>query len=144
MLEQIYDATKNDLFRSEQLEVSHEIIPGRRKNILIIDDDQDFRLILSEILVEEGFTVRTAKNGEVALTQLQHQILLPDLILVDLMMPIMGGMEFRREQLLCDSIAHIPVLFVTGQGYVDGERCLLKPLDREELLERVTKMLRLK
>lgn len=122
---------------------NYELFPARRKKILVIDDDQDFRLTISEMLVDEGFSVATAKDGEVALNQLLHQVDPPDLILVDLMMPVMGGMEFRREQLLSETIAHIPVLFVSGQGYVDGERCLLKPLDSREFIERVRKLLQL-
>ena len=118
-------------------ELEAEIFPNRRKKIMVIDDDQDFRLTISEILVDEGFTVMTAKDGEVALNNLIHQMDLPDLILVDLMMPIKGGLEFRREQLLMDELADIPVVFITGQGYVDGERCLLKPFDPGELIENV-------
>lgn len=118
-------------------ELEADIFPNRRKKIMVIDDDQDFRLAISEILVDVGFTVTTAKDGEAALNNLIHQVDLPDLILVDLLMPIKGGLEFRREQLLLDDISKIPVMFITGQGYVDGERCLLKPFDATELVETV-------
>lgn len=118
-------------------DLSAEIFPNRRKKIMIVDDDQDFRLSISEILVDEGFTVTTAKDGETALNNLIHQSDLPDLILVDVMMPIKGGLEFRREQLQLDDISQIPVIFVTGQGFVDGERCMTKPLDIPDFIDSV-------
>jgi CheY-like chemotaxis protein len=118
-------------------ELSAGIFPDRRKKIMIIDDDQDFRLSVSELLVDEGFIVTTAKDGEVALNHLIHHSDLPDLILVDIMMPVKSGLEFRREQLQLGEINKIPVLFMTGQGYVDGESCLLKPFSEREFLEAV-------
>jgi CheY-like chemotaxis protein len=118
-------------------EMEMNIFPRRRKKVMVIDDDQDFRLSLCEMLVDEGFSVTTAKDGEVGLNNLIHQRDLPDLILVDLMMPIKTGIEFRREQLQLEGISNIPVMFITGQGYVEGESCLLKPFDERELLEAI-------
>lgn len=115
------------------------LFPRRRKKIMIIDDDQDFRLAISELLVDEGFCVTTAKDGEVGLNNLIHQQDLPDIILVDLMMPVKSGLEFRREQLQLDEINKIPVMFMTGHGYIDGETCLLKPFNQEELLEAINR-----
>lgn len=119
----------------EHLEKS--LFPNRRKKVMIIDDDQDFRLSVCELLVDEGFSVTTAKDGEIALNSLVHQRDLPDLIIVDLMMPVKSGLEFRREQLQLDEINQIPVMFMTGQGYVEGESCLLKPFDEREFLDLV-------
>lgn len=118
-------------------ELEADIFPDRRKKIMVIDDDQDFRLTICEILVDEGFSVTTAKDGETALNNLIHNHDLPDLILVDLMMPIKNGMEFRREQLQLEEIAKIPVMFITGQGVVDGERCILKPVDIPDFIDRI-------
>lgn len=114
-----------------------EVYPERKKRIMIVDDDQDFRLAVSEILVDAGYVVTTAKDGEIGLNQLVHQVEAPDLILVDLLMPIKSGMEFRREQLELDNANDIPVVFITGQGIVEGESCLLKPFDEKEFLEMV-------
>jgi CheY-like chemotaxis protein len=119
----------------EDLEMS--IFPRKRKKVMVIDDDQDFRLSICEMLVDEGFSVTTAKDGEIGLNNLIHQRDLPDLILVDLMMPVKSGMEFRREQLQLDGINDIPVMFITGQGYIEGESCLLKPFDERELMDAV-------
>lgn len=113
------------------------LFPRRRKKIMVIDDDQDFRLSVCELLVDEGFTVTTAKDGEVGLNNLIHQKDLPDLILVDVMMPVKSGLEFRREQLQLDEINNIPVMFMTGMGYVEGESVLMKPFDEREFLDAV-------
>lgn len=114
-----------------------ELFPNKKKKIMVIDDDQDFRLAVCELLVDEGFTVTTAKDGETGLNNLIHQNDPPDLILVDLMMPVKSGMEFRREQLQLDGINKIPVVFITGHGYVEGESCILKPFDEREFLDLV-------
>lgn len=119
----------------EQLEAN--LWPRRKKKIMIIDDDMDFRLAVCEMLVDEGYSVTTAKDGEIGLNNLVHQKDLPDLILVDLMMPVKSGLEFRREQLQLDEINKIPVMFMTGHGIVEGENCLLKPFDEREFIEKV-------
>jgi CheY-like chemotaxis protein len=111
--------------------------PSKRKKVMVIDDDQDMRLSVCEMLVDEGYSVTTAKDGEMALNNLVHQKDLPDLIIVDLMMPVKTGLEFRREQLQLEEISNIPVLFITGYGDLDGESCLLKPFDERELKDMV-------
>lgn len=118
-----------------------ELFPNKKKKIMVIDDDQDFRLSVCELLVDEGFSVSTAKDGEIALNTLIHQNDRPDLILLDISMPVKTGLEFRREQLRMADLSHIPVVFMTGQGYVEGESCILKPFDEREFIEAVrTKM----
>lgn len=124
---------KNSSF--EEIEAS--LFLNRRKKIMVIDDDQDFRISLCEFLVDEGFSVTTAKDGEVALNNLIHQKDLPNLILVDVMMPVKSGLEFRREQLQLEEICSIPVMFMTGMGEIPDESVLLKPFDQKELLDRI-------
>jgi len=111
-----------------------EIWLRRRKKVMIIDDDLNYRLAISEILVDHGFNVTTAKDGEIGLNNLVHEAEKPDLILVDLMMPVKGGLEFRREQARMDQLSQIPVIFVTGHGLVDGELCLQKPFEAHEII----------
>lgn len=118
-------------------ELQANLFPNKRKKIMVIDDDQDFRLSVCELLVDEGFSVTTAKDGESGLNNLIHQRDLPDLILVDLMMPIKSGLEFRREQLQLDELNKIPVMFMTGYGIVEGESCLMKPFDERDFLDAV-------
>lgn len=136
MLE-IYAYPENMKNTFEKLDTS--LVPSRRKKIMVIDDDQDFRLALCELLVDEGFSVTTAKDGEIALNNLIHEPDLPDLILVDVMMPVKSGLEFRREQLQLEEINEIPVMFMTGMGYIEGESVLMKPFDEREFLHVVRK-----
>ncbi len=64
------------------------------KTILVVDDKASVRTLVHEYLAEEGFRVVTAENGREALFVARHEK--PDLILLDLMMPEMGGYEFMR------------------------------------------------
>lgn len=109
----------------------------RRKKIMVIDDDLDHRLIVAEMLVNAGYTVMTAKDGEVGLNTLIHNADKPDLIILDLMMPEKDGLAFRKEQKSMESISHIPVVFLSGQGLVEGETCLMKPVDERVVLKTV-------
>jgi len=65
------------------------------RRVLVVDDDQDILDALSEILEVEGYTVQRARNGREALQRLEQG--LPDLVLLDLMMPVMDGWEFARS-----------------------------------------------
>ncbi len=130
-----------DLAPASTEDMGMELLLRKRKKIMIIDDDIDFRLFVSELLVDEGYSVTTAKDGEIGLNHLVHSNDRPDLILVDLMMPIKSGMEFRREQLKLDGVSNIPVMFLTGHGYVEGETCLLKPFDEREFKSTVKELL---
>lgn len=109
----------------------------RRKKVMVIDDDLDHRLIVAEMLVNAGYTVMTAKDGEIGLNTLIHNADKPDLIILDLMMPEKDGLAFRKEQKAVESIAHIPVVFLSGQGLVEGETCLMKPIDERTVLKTV-------
>lgn len=118
-----------------------DIIKSMKKKIMVIDDDLEFRIGLCEILVEEGFLVSTAKDGDSALLNLYLQENLPDLILLDLIMPHKTGIEFRREQLMSNKIQKIPVVFMTGYGIVEGEQCLLKPINKSDLLNSIRSLI---
>lgn len=124
---------KGPTYRADEEEVV------RKKKIMVIDDDMDFRLMVSEILVDHGYLVTTAKDGEIGLNQLLQSEDRPDLILVDLLMPVKSGLEFRRDQHFLEEISDIPVVFVTGAGIVDGELCIQKPFDHDEFLELIDK-----
>jgi CheY-like chemotaxis protein len=81
--------------------------------VLIIDDNQDFRSPLQHLLREEGYSVSTASNGQEALAFLRNHPL-PCLILLDLMMPVMNGWEFRNEQLKDSQLSSVPTVLLTG------------------------------
>lgn len=107
--------------------------------ILVIDDDLATREVLSMLLDAEGYTVQTATDGAAALQHLrqgEH----PALILLDLMMPIMDGWQFRREQLRDPRLADIPVIVCSASARacphlaeLHALACLHKPIDPTEL-----------
>src|SRR5262249_39532313 len=111
-----------------------------RYTVLIVDDDDDLRAAIAEVLVEDGYDVGHAGNGAEALNYLHTQPR-PDLILLDLMMPVMDGREFRCEQRRDPRLADIPVVVLTAAGnaiqqvLADGECIVHKPIRREVLLQ---------
>jgi two-component system, chemotaxis family, chemotaxis protein CheY len=85
-------------------------------NLLVVDDDVDLRESLRDVLTDEGYRVTMAANGQEALS------LLPGLprpcgILLDLVMPVMGGNEFYRAMSALPALADIPVLVLTCHPY---------------------------
>jgi two-component system, chemotaxis family, chemotaxis protein CheY len=96
-------------------EVPGLVLPRRESSaILVVDDDEDMRTIAVELLSMTGHPVVTAENGREALRMLRESR--PALVLLDLMMPVMDGWEFREEQLkMADrSLAMIPVVLLTA------------------------------
>jgi DNA-binding SARP family transcriptional activator len=81
--------------------------------ILVIDDDTATRETLAELLRAEGYSVACAANGWEAINHLRRS-LLPHVILLDLMMPVMDGWEFRRQQLQDSALAAIPVIVLSS------------------------------
>ncbi len=111
-----------------------------RGPILLVDDDPDLRDSLQLVLEMRGFTVEVARDGADALRQLATDPL-PRVVLLDLMMPGMNGMEFRAHQLLDTRIKGLPVVLLTGAGahaldptVSHGMTVLRKPFDFDHLL----------
>jgi DNA-binding response OmpR family regulator len=84
------------------------------KTILLVEDDTAIREALSLVLENEGYKVSVVTNGREALDWLREATALPDLILLDLMMPEMDGMEFRKVQVMDQRLASIPVIMLTA------------------------------
>jgi len=106
----------------------------RVAHVLIVDDDEEFRSVLGELLEAEGCTVYTAEDGKRALDVLR--VVTPDLVLVDLMMPVMNGWEFCAAIERSSSLADIPVVILSGVarfGPRDRSRVLVKPVERSAL-----------
>ncbi len=82
-------------------------------SLLITEDDDDIRTDLAELLDTRGYQTSTARNGLEAL-DLLHSGARPDLILLDLMMPVMDGWQLRRVLLEEPELAKIPVLLVSS------------------------------
>jgi two-component system response regulator MprA len=108
--------------------------------VLIVDDDRDTLDFLAAALRDEGIEADTAMDGQDALDALRTHAL-PDVILLDLIMPRLNGFEFRRQQLADERIAMVPVVVITGwTSRLDelGETPrLAKPFALEELLRAV-------
>lgn len=108
------------------------------KTVLIVDDDADIRAVLSEFLQDEGYATATADNGREALAYLQRHPR-TSIILLDLMMPVMNGYQFIRQQKSDASVAAIPVVVMTANGAFDSTligatKVLAKPMDLDDLL----------
>lgn len=110
--------------------------------VYVVDDDLDIRSSLTEILEFKGYRVIEAANGQEALDRL-HTGARPCLILLDLMMPVLNGWEFRSRQLQDERLAAIPVVILSGAGRAAEASCLgaagflPKPLELSELLATV-------
>jgi CheY-like chemotaxis protein len=107
--------------------------------ILVVDDDRDIREALCILLSAEGYRAVSAANGEEALSYLSSREL-PSLILLDLMMPIMDGWEFRRRQKHDARLSDIPVVAITAAGNqtersIPVDRVLPKPLELDHVLQ---------
>ena len=111
----------------------------RTRLVLVVDDDRDIREIVMDVLQEAGMSAVGAADGADALRRLQAG-LRPDLILLDLMMPVMDGVTFRRLQLADPALASIPTVILSAYRDVAertralATKILAKPVDLQELL----------
>lgn len=111
--------------------------------ILIVEDDDDIREVVSALLEQEGYDVVSATDGRAALRVLQAGAR-PDLMLLDLMMPGMNGWEVL-ERMLSDGLSEIPVVVLTAAttALPAGARELLsKPVHLGHLLDTIRRYVR--
>jgi CheY-like chemotaxis protein len=92
---------------------------GESQTVLVVDDDPDITDELGELLESEGYGVAAAPNGLAALGQLRRG-LRPCVILLDLMMPVMDGWDFRAQQLKDPELRDIPVVIITAAGFSEA------------------------
>lgn len=115
--------------------------------VLVVDDDPDILEALSEILEAEGFEIRRARNGKEALDRLEPEP--PNLILLDLMMPVMDGWEFaQRMRQKPPEVARIPLIVLSADRNVGSKASdigavghLAKPFELNDLLDMVRRSL---
>lgn len=116
-------------------------------SILVVEDDPELLEGLSELLESEGHQVRRARHGLEALGFLRAGQR-PHLILLDLMMPIMNGWQFRQEQRMDSELAKIPIVVISGKNdlpahaqWLEADAYVQKPVRPETLLAAVEKIL---
>ena len=116
---------------------------------LIVDDEEDYRIIISEVLRGAGYEVRAGKDGAEGLELLKQDS--PDVVLVDWMMPKMDGEQFCRAMRAAAGFKDIPVIMLTVKQTADEELealhfgvddFVVKPFKAVELLARVRAVLR--
>ena len=116
-------------------------------NILVVDDDKNTRLLVQKVLESERYIVYTASNGEEALKVMDSEHI--DLVIVDIMMPVMNGYELT--QILRENDNNLPILMVSAKqlpndrkkGFLVGiDDYITKPIDEEEMLLRIKALLR--
>jgi len=117
------------------------------KKILVVDDSPTDRQYMLETLAKKGFQVVTAENGEDAIVKAKAE--LPDLILMDVVMPGLNGYQATRQITRDDATKHIPVIMCTSKG-ADTDKIwgmrqgandyLVKPVDAAQLLAKIAQL----
>jgi len=106
--------------------------------VLVVDDDQAIREVIAEVLRDEGYEVVCAENGEQALRELQRDP--PNLVLLDLMMPVMSGWELLEHLQASGELSRIPVVVVSAMNAPGAHEHLAKPIDLDSLLATVQRL----
>ncbi len=116
--------------------------------ILLVEDDHALRDTLADVLADEGFEVACASNGREALEKLGRG-LQPDLIVLDLVMPVMDGWAFREAQRQRPELARIPMVVLSASfppdspriRALEAEAVLTKPVGRDRLVKALRALL---
>jgi DNA-binding NtrC family response regulator len=125
--------------------IGEQAVTEQMKNILVVDDEENARIALSKILSREGYAVASAANGYEALNYLRGKEV--DLVITDINMPEMNGMEFLRE--LGKVHPAVNVIMITAYGEVESYieamdlgvfEYINKPVKIDELKKIITKV----
>jgi len=117
--------------------------------VLVVDDEEDYRIIISDVLAGAGYEVRTAKDGNEGLAAAKD--FAPDVILVDWMMPNMDGEQFVQSLRRDVSFKTVPLLMLTVKQTADDELealhfgvddFIVKPFQADDLLARLRAVVR--
>jgi len=111
--------------------------------VLVVDDSATDRFYLTEILQAAGFEVSTAESGDECLVMVKEN--LPDLIIIDVIMPGLNGFQTTRALSKNAETSHIPVIMCTGKEVTDrawalkqgAKECVIKPANAEELVGKI-------
>ncbi len=112
-----------------------------KKPIFLVEDSKEIRQLIQILFESEGYRVECAEDGRQALDKLRGMEPLPGMILLDLMMPVMDGFQFRQEQAGDPRLSHVPVLVLTADSSasekverMNVQGSLKKPVDVDTLL----------
>ena len=119
------------------------------KVILVVDDEPDILLTVSQMLEMSGYTVIQAKDGVECINKLNELEATPDLVLLDIMMPDVSGWDVAAKIKENPSWNEIPIVFLTakvdvmsmGMGRLASEDYIVKPFNITDLKERIDKIL---
>src|SRR3954447_6162417 len=117
----------------------------RARRVLVVDDDFDLCTSMSELLRTDGYEVDTVADGQAALEHLRRTAV-PDLIVLDLMMPVKDGWQFRVEQRLDPALAAIPVLAISADGTskaasIDADGDMAKPFQYPQFRDEIARII---
>jgi CheY-like chemotaxis protein len=118
------------------------VTPGQY--ILVVDDDDDFREALSEVLTEAGYPVEQAANGELAMNRMAGEV--PGIVLLDLKMPVLDGWGVVERMRKDPRTAHIPVLILSAYGFewesdlLGAQGYIPKSVGMEEIVDRLRRV----
>jgi len=113
--------------------------PAKGRSILLVEDDEIIRRAMQMVLEWEGYQVDCASNGQEALDFL-HAGARPSLILLDVMMPVLDGEQFRQQQKEDPALASIPVIVVSAASFssaIDAVYHVRKPFEVQDLLNAI-------
>lgn len=138
------DISVNDARDSRRLQ-DQDLMPigvsaVESKDVLVVEDETYLRELIADVLESEGHTPRTAANGKEAIERIREQM--PQLILLDLMMPVMNGWELMQALKDQTEWSNIPVVLITAvydikrtQQQVGARAVLTKPFDIEDIAD---------
>ena len=133
------------------------IMPNKHKRILVLDDEPDVLTYLETLLRDNGYEIRTARNGHEGMDRIREER--PDLVTLDISMPESSGTRFYKELKSDPALSDIPVVVVTaisgssgdpyefreilaGQQHIPApEGYFPKPIEREEFLKAIDALL---
>lgn len=117
-----------------------------QKKILVVDDEKSITTLLSTLLTAHGYSVMVAHDGLDGMVQVRK--IIPDLILLDIMMPEINGYDVCRDLKFDERFKHIPIIVLTSReqeldpriGQLMGIDYMHKPIDTKVLLEKIQKI----